>query len=826
MSTRNTVLAKISIDDKTAQGFNSYARNAERAKKTSEAFRKQAIDKITVGLKAQEIGLKKTGKEIDLLTAFYNGATQAQLKNISSLHDSIDAHKREAIATEEAAKQAKMKAQADQKASDLTARVIKELHMEANAASMTEDQIQILRLETQGLSKAQIAQVMHTQALTAEMREQGKATMMANGGLRLMRGGMGQLGHQVQDIAVQLQMGQNALLIFGQQGGQIASLFGQNGALIGAVLAVGAALGTYFMPKIFSSKDALEELKKSAEATSKFLEVDFISGVALLTSEFEKLSKKGEGLAKATLQVQYVNAIKNAKAATDGFKDELGNLIPSTLGTDLNQTVDELTVLSRKFGINRDDLQKVIDAQRSYRKGNGETITSIAALFQSLADSNMGTAEQAEKFFQANLRIQEFAVASGETATVLENLKAVLDGVAVSTESEKKSTTDATDALKQSNEERADFLRSLHEELIVIGKTNVELAVRQARLLGMNDQEVALVRMKAEQIRVANAYQDAIEREKTKEQELADSKADFVAGVVAQAAALGKSNLELLQNNDLVSQLDVTQKAAFDNAVARLQEFQDAQDNASRRQRVGSNIDSIRQSLMSEEELLLQSHQKKLADLDEAMLLEDTAIADHQAIRLKLIEDFEKKIADVRKKNGKQEILQGSELTGHMLDQLGKQFAGVQATNRKMFAAQKAYKIANAIQNTYDAANNALSAPYPWPMPQVFAATAVAAGLANVAAIKSTSFDGGGFTGMGARSGGVDGKGGFPAILHPNETVIDHTKGQSGGVTIVNNIDATGADANVDMKIREAVQLGSQQTVATIQDLMSRNRFV
>jgi hypothetical protein len=45
----------------------------------------------------------------------------------------------------------------------------------------------------------------------------------------------------------------------------------------------------------------------------------------------------------------------------------------------------------------------------------------------------------------------------------------------------------------------------------------------------------------------------------------------------------------------------------------------------------------------------------------------------------------------------------------------------------------------------------------------------------------SPSFAGGGFTGMGSRSGGVDGKGGFPAILHPNETVIDHTKGGGGG---------------------------------------------
>ena len=49
------------------------------------------------------------------------------------------------------------------------------------------------------------------------------------------------------------------------------------------------------------------------------------------------------------------------------------------------------------------------------------------------------------------------------------------------------------------------------------------------------------------------------------------------------------------------------------------------------------------------------------------------------------------------------------------------------------------------------------------------------------------SFDGGGFTGMGSRSGGVDGKGGFPAILHPNETVIDHTKGGGGGGGVVVN---------------------------------------
>ena len=66
----------------------------------------------------------------------------------------------------------------------------------------------------------------------------------------------------------------------------------------------------------------------------------------------------------------------------------------------------------------------------------------------------------------------------------------------------------------------------------------------------------------------------------------------------------------------------------------------------------------------------------------------------------------------------------------------------------------------------------------------------------------STGFDimnneGGGYTGMGVRAGGIDGRGGFPAILHPNETVIDHTKGQGMGTTVnfnISTVDAAGFD--------------------------------
>jgi len=43
------------------------------------------------------------------------------------------------------------------------------------------------------------------------------------------------------------------------------------------------------------------------------------------------------------------------------------------------------------------------------------------------------------------------------------------------------------------------------------------------------------------------------------------------------------------------------------------------------------------------------------------------------------------------------------------------------------------------------------------------------------------NFSGGGYTGNSPRSGGLDGEGGFFAILHPQETVVDHTVSGSGG---------------------------------------------
>ena len=58
--------------------------------------------------------------------------------------------------------------------------------------------------------------------------------------------------------------------------------------------------------------------------------------------------------------------------------------------------------------------------------------------------------------------------------------------------------------------------------------------------------------------------------------------------------------------------------------------------------------------------------------------------------------------------------------------------------------------------------------------------------------VQVPSFEGGGYTGDAPRSGGLDGQGGFMAMLHPRETVIDHTRGGTSGGGVPNITIQTG----------------------------------
>lgn len=95
------------------------------------------------------------------------------------------------------------------------------------------------------------------------------------------------------------------------------------------------------------------------------------------------------------------------------------------------------------------------------------------------------------------------------------------------------------------------------------------------------------------------------------------------------------------------------------------------------------------------------------------------------------------------------------------------------------------------------------------------------------------SFDGGGSTGSGARVGGVDGKGGYYAILHPQEHVTDLTRlrraanpgaSSGGGGVVVQNIDQRRSGADVETQSSQMPD-GRTLIVNTIKDAESRGEM-
>lgn len=85
------------------------------------------------------------------------------------------------------------------------------------------------------------------------------------------------------------------------------------------------------------------------------------------------------------------------------------------------------------------------------------------------------------------------------------------------------------------------------------------------------------------------------------------------------------------------------------------------------------------------------------------------------------------------------------------------------------------------------------------------------------------SYDGGGFTGAGARIGGMDGKGGKLAMLHPREKVIDLTRGQGEGISISAPITFNGANMSPEELLSRVDKL-PKAFLRKVQSQLSRPR--
>ena len=82
---------------------------------------------------------------------------------------------------------------------------------------------------------------------------------------KLQKGASQQAGYQLQDFAVQVQGGTSALTAFGQQGSQLAGILGPGGALLGAVIAIGSAVGGVLYKALTSATEETDRFTRSLD---------------------------------------------------------------------------------------------------------------------------------------------------------------------------------------------------------------------------------------------------------------------------------------------------------------------------------------------------------------------------------------------------------------------------------------------------------------------------------------------------------------------------------------------------------------------------------
>jgi hypothetical protein len=549
-------------------------------------------------------------------------------------------------------------------------------------------------------------------------QQTNKVTRNSNGNykdasrsMRTARGAAGQLGYQIQDIAVQLQGGQNLGLIIGQQGSQIASVFGTGGIVAGAIISIGALFATMMIPKLFLAGQEAKTLEKIFKDLNDTLLTVSNEGVSVLADDFVKLAKANKDFAEVALAAGLTKAVEGSTVAFEGLSRAAGkfNFVIDNVSNQNDTAAVQARAAQLQFanyakqlGISTDQAVALKAASEAVISGVDGSAESISAMLAKLVMLPTAT----DDFKELANEVVQFAYSQIEAQDNVDRLTELLNNLDVALETNTSSYVDQQKAVEKT-------LETMRLEAGAYGMSARVIALRDAAIEGANATQLREIDILQERLEVMKQQEDA-------EKLMTD--------------ILGKTG------------------------TARDQ--------------------------------YLNKYREQLDELNQYR--DDDIISDEEYTRT--INNLAKQRSDNLAKYAEQDRktrMESINFIGQSASILESAFEEGSKAQKAAFLVNQGVAMANAIVSTEQAAAQALA---------TFGAGGVAMsgviramGYASVAAIAGQtlgSFEGGGFTGMGSRSGGVDGKGGFAAILHPNETVIDHTRGQGSGMNVTVNINA------------------------------------
>ena len=693
---------------------------------------------------------------------------------------------------------------------------------------------EVKRLD-RALDVGAVTQAQYTAKVAEAARQMKDATQQVSRGLS------GQATTQIQnaafqigDFAVQVASGTSASRALAQQMPQLLGGFGALGAVLGAVVAVGAPLAAMFL----STGDAAEDLKKSMDALEKAVQAYDAAAknsgetAADLASKFGAATAQAQGLYDRIARLQYLESV-------------------SAVGRAIGD-------LSKNFG----DLQSylnVIDNEIA-QLGSASPVTLENIGAQLKEDFGL-TVDQAREFVRL--------LSDAQAASSIQEKAALLNDIAVYLDNAVRSTGDANDKMRDLARSAAEGALQSYE--LAKSSDDLSLSMQEASdaastvaasVAGIDfSNAVAGANQLVAALQSGMAAIAALEGQQAVATRRAQIARDFAGDKVGAAGATGA--LDFNQSYDaanpyqgpltreMQADIDARREAYVEGEkeLARIQEATQPRLKAiSKTGRSGGGRKSGSGRAKKEKEApdIFESADREIQQLERQISLlgksnQEVAVAEARWAML-----------DAAKKAGIPVNDQLNAQIDAQAEQVGQLTAELEQAQLQQEQFDQAIEgIANAFSNAIlegenlrdslasifkQIAANILNAGIQQALTQAFSGAGGGGGWLGgllSAAFGGTkpatpTFDGGGFTGYGSRSGGIDGKGGFPAILHPNETVLDHTRGQvgpGGSQSYAMTIDLRGTtgDRELDAKIARAGQAILAQVPSAMQNHQMRD---
>ena len=341
--------------------------------------------------------------------------------------------------------------------------------------------------------------------------------------------------------------------------------------------------------------------------------------------------------------------------------------------------------------------QKALDTLEKLVATKNNEITALRTSLSVSAEEaaiKKAIGEQQQKLLEANVKLTDseaqsklrsFEISVRQEALlkrIVDRQKEVNDAIKGMMDPDESGRIEAWTRLQKANE---DYIQSLATGDQVV----IESARKQVQALNMayENQTIKAARSKVERLRIEDEF---------------DKQRQSIEANQRNLIALG-----FTQEANLYKQLE-EEKLRIKGEFNKRSEQMD--------------LERIQRTLMAERSGMAEM----LSQQDQAVLAQVGA------------NERQKAIVDERIRFEKQSDLEKSKFA---IDNLQSVFSALGAQNKKAFEASKALAIASAVMNTYQGATKAL-ATYPFPFGLIAAAAAVAAGMAQVSAIRSQQYSG------------------------------------------------------------------------------------